>query len=94
MRFFYSGGNYNNTANGLASFNGNNSRGNSTTNYGFRAALPSRQMLRTYRVRFQSNGDKGVCFLGFGRKMISCIYRRSGHLARRLQGAAFEETTG
>lgn len=40
MRFFYSGGNYNNSGNGLASFNGANSRGNSNTNIGFRAALP------------------------------------------------------
>ena len=39
MRFFYSGGNYNNSGNGLASFNGANSRGNSNTNIGFRAAF-------------------------------------------------------
>ncbi len=84
MRSFYSGGNYNNTTYGLASFNGNNARSNSNGNIGFRAALPSSQMSRTYWVRFQCNGDKGVCFLGFGRKMISCIYRRSGHSVRRL----------
>ncbi len=36
-----------------------------------------------------------VCFLGFGRKMISCIYRRSGcfpSAARRLQGAPSRRT--
>jgi len=44
MRFFYSGGNYNNTSYGVASFNGNNARSNSNTNIGFRAALPHSQM--------------------------------------------------
>lgn len=44
MRMFYSGGNYNNTGYGLASFNGNNTRSNSNVNIGFRAALPSSQM--------------------------------------------------
>ena len=40
MRFFYSGGNYNNTTYGVASFNGNNARSNANTNIGFRSALP------------------------------------------------------
>ena len=56
MRLFYSGGNYNNSSYGLASFNGNNARSNSNTNIGFRSASPPRQMRRTYRVRRQSNG--------------------------------------
>lgn len=57
VRAFYSGGNYNNTANGLASFNGNNARANSNGNIGFRSAYPRRQMLRTYRVRSQYRGE-------------------------------------
>ena len=56
MRLFYSGGNYNNTSYGLASFNCNNARSNTTTNLGFRSASPPRQMQRTYRVRRQCNG--------------------------------------
>jgi hypothetical protein len=43
MRSFYRGGNYNNTSNGFASFNGNNARSNSNTNIGFRSALPPSQ---------------------------------------------------
>jgi hypothetical protein len=35
------GGNYNNTANGFASFNANNPRSNRNGNIGFRAALPA-----------------------------------------------------
>jgi len=38
-RFFGSGGHYDSTANGLASFNGTSSRGYSTARYGFRAAF-------------------------------------------------------
>ena len=38
MRSFYSGGNYNNTSYGAASFNGNNPRSNSNINIGFRSA--------------------------------------------------------
>lgn len=56
MRLFYSGGNYNNTSYGLASFNGNNARSNTNTNIGFRSASPPRQMRRTYGVRRQCNG--------------------------------------
>ena len=48
MRFFYSGGNYNNTSYGLASFNGNNARSNTNANIGFRAASSSRQMRHTH----------------------------------------------
>jgi len=40
LRAFNRGGNYNNTANGFASFNGNNARSNANGNIGFRAALP------------------------------------------------------
>ena len=63
---FNSGGNYNNSSYGLATFICNNTRSNTNGNIGFRAALPSGQMLRTYWVHFQSNGDKGVCFLSSG----------------------------
>ena len=48
MRFFYSGGNYNNSDNGMASFNGNNARSNTNDNIGFRAALPHSQILRAH----------------------------------------------
>ncbi len=48
MRFFYSGGNYNNSTYGVASFNGNNARSNSNTNIGFRAASSSRQMCHAH----------------------------------------------
>ena len=48
MRFFYSGGNYNNTTYGLASFNGNNARSNTNANIGFRAASSSSQILQAY----------------------------------------------
>lgn len=41
LRSFYRGGNYNNTANGFASFNGNNARSNTNVNIGFRAAIPA-----------------------------------------------------
>ena len=66
MRLFNSGCNYGNPTRGLASFNSNNNntRSNANANIGFRSALPQRQMLRTYWVRFQSRGDKGVCSLG------------------------------
>ena len=56
MRLFNSGGNYNNSSYGLASFNGNNARSNTNTNLGFRSASPPRQIRRTYRVRRQCNG--------------------------------------
>ncbi len=62
---FNSGGNYNNSSYGLATFNCNNDRSNTNANIGFRAALPQSQMLRTYGVRFQCRGDKGACFLSF-----------------------------
>jgi len=40
-RSFYRGGNYNNSANGFASFNGNNARSNANVNIGFRSAIPA-----------------------------------------------------
>ena len=40
QRSFNRGGNYNNSSNGFASFNGNNDRGNTNGNIGFRSALP------------------------------------------------------
>jgi len=48
LRSFNRGGNYNNTANGFASFNGNNDRSNQNVNIGFRSALLSCQMLKAY----------------------------------------------
>lgn len=39
LRLFNSGGNYNNTSYGLASFNGNNARSNANGNIGFRSDL-------------------------------------------------------
>ena len=39
LRCFYSGGNWNNTTYGLASFNGNNARSNANGNIGFRSDL-------------------------------------------------------
>lgn len=84
MRLFYSGGNWNNTGNGLASANGNNTRSNSNTNIGFRSALPPSQMWRTYRVLLQRRGSKGVCFLGQQWPKNTCRKcRRSDFLVRR-----------
>lgn len=45
LRSFNCGGNYNNTSNGMATFNGNNSRTNTNANLGFRSALPPSQIL-------------------------------------------------
>ena len=63
MRSFNRGGNYNNTANGFASFNGNNARSNTNTNIGFRSAIPCCQILKTQGFSFSTMG-KGICFLG------------------------------
>jgi hypothetical protein len=65
-RSFNRGGNYNNPANGFASFNGNNARSNANGNIGFRSALPSSQMLQGYGPAPSTDGDKGICFLGQG----------------------------
>jgi hypothetical protein len=51
---FYCGGNWNNSANGLASFNGNNPRSNSNDNIGFRSALPERQISQTQGSAFSA----------------------------------------
>ena len=57
LRCFNSGGNYNNTTYGLASFNGNNARSNANNNIGFRADLSKRdrcgQQFGDSRVSFQ-----------------------------------------
>jgi len=59
LRSFYSGGNWNNSANGLASFNGNNSRANANVNIGFRSALPPRQILQTHGFAFSTEVING-----------------------------------
>ncbi len=59
MRSFYSGGNYNNSSYGLASFNGNNGRDNRNDNIGFRAALPHSQILRAYGLALSAAVIKG-----------------------------------
>ena len=56
VRLFNSGGNYNNSSYGLASFNSVYARSSTYAFLGFRSASPPRQMRRTYRVRRQSNG--------------------------------------
>ncbi len=71
MRFFYSGGNYNNSTYGVASFNGNNARSNSNDNIGFRAALPHSQILRAHGPGLSAAVIKGpVSSVRNGRKMI------------------------
>lgn len=52
-RCFYSGGNYNNTSYGLASFNGNNPRTNSNNNIGFRCDLSFLSDAASLRACFQ-----------------------------------------
>ena len=70
-RFFYSGGNWNNSSYGLASFNGNNPRSNSNTNIGFRAALPPRQILQAHGLAFSAEVIKGSVPSVFdGRKIL------------------------
>jgi len=59
QRSFYSGGNWNNSSNGLASFNGNNPRSNVNTNIGFRSALPPSQILQTQGFAFSTEVIKG-----------------------------------
>ena len=59
MRLFYSGGNYNNSSYGMASFNGNNGRDNRNDNIGFRSASPSSQILRTYGFCLSATMIKG-----------------------------------
>ena len=56
MRCVYRGGNFNDSANGFPSFNGNNPRSNSNVNIGFRLAYPSSQMLHGYGYA-SSTGD-------------------------------------
>lgn len=64
MRSFNRGGNYNNTANGFASFNGNNDRSNSNANIGFRSALLASLMLKVYGPSPRATVGKGGIFLG------------------------------
>jgi hypothetical protein len=59
QRFFYSGGSYNNSAYGAASFNGNNSRSNTNTNIGFRAAYTQKPDIVNLRVHFQRMSKRG-----------------------------------
>ena len=56
LRMLNSGSNWNNSAYGAASFNGNNDRSNRNINIGFRSASPPRQIRCTYRVLRQCNG--------------------------------------
>lgn len=62
MRSFNCGGNYNNTANGLATFNGNNSRTNANANIGFRAASSPVRYCRLKGL-LSVQDDKGICVL-------------------------------
>ena len=58
-RSVYRGGNWNNSANGLFSFNGNNDRSNVNSNIGFRSALI--YLLRSGTSRGTGSGQtKGV----------------------------------
>ena len=79
MRLFYSGGNYNNSTYGMASFNGNNGRGNTNTNIGFRSALPSSQILRTHGFCLSAAVIKGPGPpVRKGLKILRRKHRRSG----------------
>jgi len=64
LRSFNRGGNYNNTSNGFASFNGNNDRSNSNANIGFRSALLASLMLEVYGPPSRAAVGKGGTFLG------------------------------
>ena len=64
FRSFNRGGNFNNTANGFASFNGNNDRSNSNENIGFRSALHTCQMLQAYGPAPGTDVGKGNRLLG------------------------------
>ena len=70
------GGNYNNTANGFASFNGNNDRSNSNGNIGFRSALLTGHDVESLRAFLQHLFvGKGICFLG--QMMSEVIWKKN-----------------
>ena len=90
-RSFNRGGNYNNTANGFASFNGNNDRSNANGNIGFRSALLTGHDVASLRAYLQHLFvGKGIWILGqtmsevvwkknYGsRKPLKLLDRRSG----------------
>lgn len=92
MRAFYSGGNYDNSSYGVASFNGNNGRDNSNDNIGFRAALPRGQILRAHGLGLSAAVIKGsVSSVIYWQKNDMPRHRRSGHPVRRPSGTAFGE---
>ena len=64
LRAFICGGNWNNGGNaGVFYLNGNNSRGNTNTNIGFRSALPQRQIWQTQGFAFSTRVYKGIRLL-------------------------------
>jgi len=84
LRSFNRGGNYNNTANGFASFNGNNDRSNANGNIGFRAASPasiSGHDAGSLRASFPRRAGKGIWVLGRDRPEI---FRKKNYECRQL----------